>query len=177
MMSNSDSKRYRILAVDDEALILDLYKSILTSQRSKNREDSKFEDLQAKLFGGDSIKTPKFSFDVTLCQQGEEAVEAVRTSIERNELFAVAFIDIRMPPGPDGVWTAGQIRALDSDIEIVIATGYSDSDLKSIPLQIPPPEKILFLQKPFRSYEIYQLAISLGMKWSLVKLIQQFNRE
>jgi len=64
------------------------------------------------------------------CQQGDEAVDAVKSSIEEDRPFSVAFIDIRMPPGPDGVWTAEHIRALDSNIEIVIITGYLVSERK-----------------------------------------------
>ena len=58
----------------------------------------------------------------------EAAVAAVKEALARNEPFAVVFLDMRMPPGPDGVWAAARIRELDPAVEIVMCTAYSDVD-------------------------------------------------
>ena len=83
----------------------------------------------------------------------------MRLSIEEGRLFSVAFIDIRMPPGPDGMWTAEQIRTLDSDIEIVTMTGYTDVNPSDIARRVPPVHKLLYLQKPIHIQEIFQLRV------------------
>ncbi len=77
----------------------------------------------------------------------------------------MAFLDMRMPPGPDGVWAAARIRELDPAIEIVMCTAYSDVDPRDIGGMVPPEEKLSYLQKPFHPHEIRQMTISLASKW------------
>jgi diguanylate cyclase (GGDEF)-like protein len=77
----------------------------------------------------------------------------------------VVFLDVRMPPGPDGVWAATQIRELDPAIEIVICTAYSDADPGEIGGFVPPEDKLSYLQKPFHPHEVRQMSIALGSKW------------
>ena len=79
--------------------------------------------------------------------------------------FAVVFLDMRMPPGPDGVWAAARIRELDPAVEIVLCTAYSDVDPRDIGGMVPPEEKLSYLQKPFHPQEIRQMTISLASKW------------
>ena len=89
----------------------------------------------------------------------------------------MAFIDIRLSPGPDGVWTAEHIRKVDPYVEIVIVTGYSDRDIREISLRVPPPDKLLYLQKPFEPQEIWQMAFSLGAKWQLEHQFRRIQAE
>ena len=131
----------RILVVDDDPYILMLYKKTLCPEPSAD------------------------DIDLTLCQQAEEAVEAVRAAVEGKTPFALAFLDVRMPPGPDGVWVAEQIRALDPYTEIVMVTGYSDTTPDEIAGRVPPADKLLYLQKPFHNHEIHHFASALGSKW------------
>jgi diguanylate cyclase len=77
----------------------------------------------------------------------------------------VVFLDMRMPPGPDGVWAATQIRELDPAVEIVICTAYSDADPGEIGGYVPPEDKLSYLQKPFHPHEVRQMTIALGSKW------------
>lgn len=163
-MTLPDTGPIRILVVDDDLQILMLYKKTLCPEP---RADT---------------------FDLTLCQQAEEAVEAVRKAVESENPFAVAFLDVRMPPGPDGVWVAEQIRALDPYTEIVMVTGYSDTTPDEIAGRVPPTDKLLYLQKPFHNHEIHHFASALGSKWrgeielrkiysNLEGLIEQRNRD
>jgi diguanylate cyclase (GGDEF)-like protein len=76
----------------------------------------------------------------------------------------LVFLDMRMPPGPDGAWAASAIRALDADVDIVLATAYSDVDPTEVSARIPPAEKLFYLQKPFHAHEVRQLAVALGRK-------------
>jgi diguanylate cyclase (GGDEF)-like protein/PAS domain S-box-containing protein len=156
----------RILAVDDEQATLDLYHQVLSPEKNERQEMFlEIGALAGKLFGETMVRTQSLSFDLVVCRQGDEAVEAVRTSLEENVPFAVAFLDIRMPPGPDGIWVAEQIRALDPHIEIVIVTGYSDIHPRDIAQRVLPAHKLLYIQKPFHPQEITQFASALGSKW------------
>jgi diguanylate cyclase (GGDEF)-like protein len=105
------------------------------------------------------------TFTPVFCEGAEAAVAAVREALAAEDPFAVAFLDMRMPPGPDGVWAASRIRELDPAIEIVICTAYSDVDPRDIGAMVPPEEKLSYLQKPFHPHEIRQMTISLASKW------------
>src|SRR5882762_788786 len=169
----ADQKRLpiRVLFVDDEADIRDAY---LQSLRQPDATTSRTElrDLQARLFnkakGNPSPATPparSATFDPAFCDQAEAAVVAVEQALAQNQPFAVVFMDMRMPPGKDGVWAAARIRELDPAVEIVICTAYSDVDPSAIGGVVPPEEKLSYLQKPFHSHEVRQMTIALGSKW------------
>ncbi len=130
-----------ILVVDDDTSIQLLYKQTLCSAPINKH------------------------FILTLCGQAEEAVEAVGKAVEEGKPFAVVFLDVKMPPGRDGVWAAEQIRALDPHTEIVMVTGYSDVMPDKIASRVPPADKFFYLQKPFHNQEIQQFASALSAKW------------
>ena len=114
----------RVLIVDDEPEIRDAYRQILCDTEA-NLEMTGFHELRSRLFRKNPTEalrhaaTRATSFDTVFCQQAAEAVEAVKEALARNEPFAVVFLDMRMPPGRDGVWAATQIRELDPAVEIV----------------------------------------------------------
>ncbi|UCD57088.1 MAG: PAS domain S-box protein [Candidatus Hydrogenedentota bacterium] len=135
------------------------------------------EELEAELVGNRSSTPSDTLFDLKLCHQGDEAVEAVRLSIKENKPFAVVFLDVRISPGPDGVWTAEHIRALDPYVEIVIVTGYSDVDPSDISRRVQPADRLLYLQKPLYPQEIRQLASSLSAKWSAEMQLREAHDE
>ena len=161
--------KVRILAVDDEEIILDIYTEALISCNEISEKEVKMKELAAKLFGHSEEKVRFPFFEVVICSQGDAAVELVKQSLEENNPFAVVFLDVRMPPGPDGVWTGKMIRSLDPEIEIVIVTAYSDISPADIAKQILPLHKLLYVQKPFSPQEIIHFATSLSVKWYMEK--------
>ena len=144
----------RILVVDDEQTILDEFREILCPDTNSDAPAKELEELSAKLFPDGRPGPAITSFDVVLCRQGDEAVETVSKAIEQDQPFAAVFLDVRMPPGPDGVWTAEQIRKLDANIQVVIVTAYSDVDPWDIGQRVAPADKLLYVQKPFHPHEI-----------------------
>lgn len=165
----------RILLVDDEPRIIEELEKVLSPSEQGSSELS---ELQTRLFG-DPGNTKKVVtvYDVSCCNQGDEAIEQVRLALEHQQPFAVAFIDIRMPPGPDGVTTAEEIRKLDPNIQIVMMTGFSDFDISEIAHRIPPEDKLLYLQKPVHSQEIRQFALALTAKWQSDYLLHLQNQK
>jgi len=160
------ASRTRTMAVDDDPTVRDIYRRVLTPPAAEGPAGPALVDLEARLFGKPETPEPTHpEFDLTVCSQGDEAVEAVQLSVVEDRTYAVVFLDVRMPPGPDGVWTAEQIRALDPRAEIVIVTGYSDVPPDEICRRAPPAGQLLYLQKPFTPHEITQLASALGDKW------------
>ena len=160
----------RVLIVDDEPEIRDAYKQILCDTEV-NLEMTGFHELRSRLFRKNPMQALKqaanraTTFEPVFCEQADQAVAAVKEALARNEPFAVAFLDMRMPPGRDGVWAATQIRELDPAIEIVICTAYSDADPGEIGGYVPPEDKLSYLQKPFHPHEVRQMTIALGSKW------------
>ncbi len=148
-MDDFQHEQLRILAVDDEKIVLDQYSEILSPP----------------------------SFDLVHCDQGDKAISIVGKALEENRPFAVAFIDIRLASGPDGVQTAEHIRELDPHTELVIVTGYSDIPPEQIASRVPPTDKLLYLHKPFDTYEIRQVATALGTKWRESNLLRKVHKE
>lgn len=167
----------RILVVDDEKAVLDSYQEILGIQKKHFGSELKLEKLAATLFGEPPEEPQRVRFDLAQCRQGEKAVETVKKAIDEERPFAVAFIDVRLPPGPDGVWAAEHIRAVDPNLEIVIVTAYSDVDPSEIAGRVPPSDKLLYVQKPFHPQEIRHFASALSAKWKAERLLRNTNVE
>ncbi len=162
-------KNNRIIVIDDDREIWKAYEGVLSSREEPS--DSSGMQL-AMLFEEEESeeKFPDEPFDLTFVSQGREGLERVLAAGESETPFAVAFIDIRMPPGWDGMETAARIRAADPNIEIVIVTAFSDRPLEEILRTVGAPEKLLFFRKPFDPEELKQIALSLTGKWNLARL-------
>ena len=169
-MTDTNRMLIRVLIADDEAEVREAYREILVDA-DMTGETAVFRNLRERLFtrpaGEQMGRKPAHntSFAPVFCDGAEAAVAAVRDAIAADEPFAVAFLDMRMPPGPDGVWAAARIRELDPAIEIVLCTAYSDVDPAEVGGMVPPEEKLSYLQKPFHPHEIRQMSISLASKW------------
>ena len=166
----------KVLVVDDEEMIRELYSQILSDKYCGSSHPSGAENSEEKLSGeaGRGLAAASFSpvYDLTLCSQGEDAVEAVHKD---DDEFAMAFIDVRMPPGRDGIWTAESIRTVSPATQIVIVTGFSDFDPSEIEKRVPPPDRLLYLQKPFHPFEIRQFASTLAARWQVEKQMEILN--
>jgi diguanylate cyclase (GGDEF)-like protein len=161
----------RVLVADDEADVRDAYRQILL-ETDVRQEIAGFRELRSRLFKRGEAESSRSksqargaTFDPVFCDQAEAAVAAVKEALERDQPFAVVFLDMRMPPGHDGVWAATRIRELDPAIEIVVCTAYSDADPCEIGGIVPPEDKLSYLQKPFHPHEVRQMTIALGSKW------------
>jgi diguanylate cyclase (GGDEF)-like protein len=162
----------RVLVVDDEAPVRNAYREILCAA-GPSADRVAQRGMRAQLFRGAppgeasaTAVSPSKRFEVVFCSGAEEAVDAVRAACRGDRPFAVIFLDVRMPPGPDGAWAAEKIRGLDPDVEIVLCTAFSDVDPAAISARVPPEGKLFYLQKPFHPHEVRQIGIALGHKWS-----------
>jgi diguanylate cyclase len=170
-MSDANSTPVRVLVVDDEAEVRDAYRQILL-ENEVTQEMVGFRELRSRLFKKNPADTARersparaAGFEPVFCDSAHAAVTAVKEGLARSQPFAVVFLDMRMPPGPDGAWAATQIREMDPAVEIVICTAYSDVDPCEIGGLAPPEDKLSYLQKPFHPHEIRQLTIALSSKW------------
>ncbi len=157
-------KNKRIIVIDDDKEIWKAYQAVLTPEII-----APFSEELSGLLGLPENLTPEFDagFEVEYANQGKDGFLRVAEEVESDRPFAMAFIDIRMPPGWDGLKTASRIRRIDPNIELVIVTAYSDRTRREIAREVGMPEKMLFFRKPFDPEELRQVALSLTEKWNL----------
>ena len=151
----------RVLIVDDERDIHDDFKETLRGSSSGLTAEL------ASAFLDEDDNGPLLDFELEHATSGEEAVETVARACEAGEPFAVAFVDIRMPPGMDGVEAVRRIRRVDRDLELVIMTAYTDRRLSDIVRDMELLHKLLYIRKPFAREEIQQITMSLTVKWNV----------
>ena len=81
----------------------------------------------------------------------------------------MAFIDVRMPPGWDGVETVRKIWEIDPDLQVVLCTAYSDYSWDEMFEKLGQHDGLFVLKKPFDAVEALQLAHGLTEKWRLFR--------
>jgi two-component system, NtrC family, sensor kinase len=161
-------ENFRVLVIDDNRAIHEDFKKIL-NQPPPSRLVTEFE---AELFGNQSPKVELPEFQIDSAFQGREGLAFIERSLAENQPYAMAFVDVRMPPGWDGIETACQIGQRDPDIQIVICTAYSDYSWEEMTAKLGLSDRLLILKKPFDNVEVIQMAYTLTEKWRLRKLLQ-----
>ena len=101
--------------------------------------------------------------------QGAEAADKVKASLLSELPYALAFVDMRMPPGWDGVETVEHLWQEDPQLQVVICTAYSDYSWTEVLTRLDVRDRLLILKKPFDAIEIYQFASALTAKWEMTK--------
>lgn len=153
-----------VIFIDDETDILESYKAIFNPPKTESKLKGLVEDFLGEQKEVDNDLFDEVKFDVHIADQGLSGVEIIKNAIKNGQHFKIAFIDMRMPPGINGLETAKLIRAIEPKIEIVIVTAYSDVDFKTISKELGAQDKLLYLKKPFDSQEIKQIALNLVAK-------------
>lgn len=159
----------RILLIDDNASIHEDYRKILQADGSAGANDA-LAAAEEALFSnaeGEKSAPQRLAFDLTSVMQGKEALATVEEALAQGQPFAVAFVDMRMPPGWDGLETIKKIWEVDPDIQMVICTAYSDYSWEQIQDALGETDQLLILKKPFDLVEVSQLAAALTAKWRL----------
>jgi two-component system cell cycle sensor histidine kinase/response regulator CckA len=163
-MSAIDDIIPRILVVDDNQSIHDDFRKTLLGTSSSS---SSLADIEAELFSkpGPALKIGPFRVD--FASQGADALALVEAALKANDPYALAFVDIRMPPGWDGVETIDRLWKVYPSLQAVICTAYSDYSWHDIIGRFGHTDSLLILKKPFETVEVLQLAHALTQKWSL----------
>ena len=152
----------RVLIVDDQEDIHQDFEEMLKPALTNTSTD----DL-AKAFASEVDDNFLPEFELFHARGGAEAYETVKAAIEADRPIAVAHIDVRMPPGIDGIETTRRIREIDKNIEIVVMTAYTDKPLSEIVRDMELLHKLLYIRKPFAREEIQQMTLSLAEKWNV----------
>ncbi len=137
----------RILIADDDECILDCYREAFGGTEQTDYRKA-LDSLEAELFEPMTSDAAAPRFSVTACNQGRDAVDLAARAASEGRPFDVVILDVRMPPGIDGVEAGTRIRKLDPEVEIVFVTGYSDIPRKELERRVPPPVKLHYFNKP-----------------------------
>jgi PAS domain S-box-containing protein len=154
------TSRYRLLIVDDNEAIHDDLKKILLPREVA----PEIAADEALLFG--TTTTAGITFEIDSAFQGQEGLECVLRAQAEERPYALAFIDVRMPPGWDGIETIGRLWRVDPDMQIVICTAYSDYNWEDIIRRLGVSHNFVVLKKPFDVIEATQLAHAMTAKWT-----------
>jgi signal transduction histidine kinase len=157
-------QNHRILVIDDNQAIHEDFQKILGSGSSRPDELAGAESL---LFGEHPAQRNFKEFDMDFAFQGRDGLALVEKGVQENHPYALAFVDVRMPPGWDGVETALKIWEADPHIQIVICSAYSDYSWDEMTAKLGVSDRLVILKKPFDNIEVIQLAHALAEKWSL----------
>ena len=158
-------KNLRILVVNDNRSIHSDFQKILAGERAIDRTRA----MEAALFGEAADTRQAVCFELDSAYQGQEGFEMVRRAVAEGRPYAMAFMDVRMPPGWDGIETTARIWEVDPEIQIVICTAYSDYSWDQMGEKLGQPDKLVILKKPFDTIEALQLATALIEKWNLAR--------
>jgi PAS domain S-box-containing protein len=159
-----DDKNRRVLVIDDNRAIHDDFRKILSPATAMA---AALDATESAVFGPATNSVPHSQFEVDSAYQGQEGVLLVAKALEAGRPYALAFVDVRMPPGWDGVETTRKIWELDPDLQVVLCTAYSDYSWDELFETLGQRDGLLILKKPFDAVEAIQLAHALTEKWWL----------
>ncbi len=165
------SENHRILIIDDNPSIHEDFRKILGPADAKLAKE--LDADEAVLFGDTASASRPWSFQIDFAFQGQEGLEKVRAAFAKSEPYAVAFVDVRMPPGWDGIETITRIWKEFPDLQIVICTAYSDYSWDEIAKSVGSTDQMLVLKKPFDNVEVLQMAHALAKKWQLTQIARR----
>jgi len=154
----------RILIIDDNPNIHKDFREIL---EGKDDCDHDLAEAEKAIFGSAIKSSVLEGFKIDSAFQGEEGLKMIRAAVDKGYPYALVFVDMRMPPGWDGLKTIEQIWQVDQSIQIIICTAYSDYSWGEIINRLGVSDNLLILLKPFDIAEVAQLAAALTKKWNL----------
>jgi two-component system, NtrC family, sensor kinase len=165
MKSSTTSTRPRILVIDDMEAIHADFRKVLCSEGGGDSLSKTEVAIFIEEIGAPAAAS--LTFDLDCASQGADGLAMVNRALKEGRPYALAFVDIRMPPGWDGVETLAQIWKIDPDLQAVICTAHSDYSLDQILDALHPNDRLLILKKPFDNIEVRQMACALTEKWRL----------
>jgi len=158
------NKNQRVLVIDDNPAIHEDFRKILAPAIATA---AALDTTEAAVFGDRTDAVQQNPFEVDSAYQGQAGVELVKQALEAGRPYAMAFVDVRMPPGCDGVETTRKMWELDPDLQVVLCTAYSDYSWGEVFEKLGLRDGLLILKKPFDAVEAIQLAHALTEKWWL----------
>ena len=175
-MSKPSPPSNRVLLIDDNAAIHGDFRKVLSADSEDDAQET-LARLEADLFGEERSAGTRPNFEVDSAHQGKDGVAMVRAALERGQPYAMAFVDMRMPPGWDGLQTIEELWKVDPDVQIVICSAHTDYDWSEVVERLNHSDKLLVLRKPAEPIEVLQCATALTRKWHNERVVRDQMRE
>ncbi|MBC8094929.1 MAG: response regulator [Akkermansiaceae bacterium] len=156
----------RILIVDDNPAIHEDFRKILGARSDTH---SRLDNIEAELFGEPTEHVERSGFRIDSAHQGQEALAMIQKALQEGDPYVLAFVDVRMPPGWDGIETLERIWQCSPEVQAVICTAYSDYSWDDMTRRLGQTDNLLILKKPFETVEVLQLAHAMTQKWTLAR--------
>lgn len=171
-----NKSKHRILIVDDNPAIHEDFRKVLCRER---RPKASLLELEALVLGGGGTESAgiAFSFELDSADQGKEAFEMVKTAANLGEPYSLAFVDMRMEPGWNGIETIQNMWSVCPDLQVVLCSAYSDYSWTEIVGTLGARENLVILRKPFENIEVLQLALALTKKWEAARELRAHLEE
>ncbi|QDS87319.1 Sporulation kinase E [Rosistilla ulvae] len=166
-MNSIENNKPRILVIDDNPAIHDDFQKILVSDADKQE----LWDAASAFFGEEAeapVANDKLDVQLDSAYQGEEGYRKVRDANAAGRPYTLAFCDMRMPPGWDGLTTIENLWKADSNLQVVICSAYSDNTWSDISKRLGLSDRLLILKKPFDNAEVMQMVVALIEKRRLI---------
>ncbi|HTQ30054.1 MAG TPA: response regulator [Opitutaceae bacterium] len=169
---DAKKRNNRILVIDDNRAIHEDVRKILCPSLPKKA--ASLAALEAELLGASAAPAvaPLADFTVDSAYQGRDGLAMVQQALMMEQPYAMAFVDVRMPPGWDGIETTHELWKVAPDLQIVICTAYSDYSWEQMLAKLGSSDRLLILKKPFDTVEVLQLANALTEKWNQLQQIR-----
>lgn len=155
----------RVLIVDDTESIHQDFRSVLSYV--PEHPDLDLDAFLDGVIDRGVTQEKSLQYRIDSAFQGEDAYEMVKKALAEDDPYTLVFLDVRMPPGWDGIRTAAEIWHVAPDTEIVICTAYSDYSWDAILEKLGTSDRLMFLKKPFDAITVKQMALSQVRKWNL----------
>ncbi len=174
MTDHGEFANRRILVIDDNPAIHEDFRKILGDDPSvHSTADSTLSAAEGLIFGDSAAATARPSFQIDSAPQGQQGVRCAAQAVTEGRPYAMAFVDMRMPPGWDGLETIEHLWAVDRDIQVVICSAHSDYDWGDVVERLGHSDQLLVLKKPFEPIEVLQCASALTSKWQHEQLLRR----
>jgi two-component system NtrC family sensor kinase len=168
----NESKNRRVLVIDDNRGIHDDFRKILSAPTALANA---LTEAEATLFDeAPAVPEAAEQYEVDSAYQGREGLDRVVQAMAKGRPYAMAYIDVRMPPGWDGIETTAQIWKVDPELQVVICTAHSDYSWNEMIAKLGRSDRLVILKKPFENIEVSQLTQAITEKW---QLLQQTKRK
>ena len=160
MYTLQDQEFIKVLVADDDEHILECYRRAFGDDDQASQTQA-LKALAAELFDTTNDLENQPKFEIVVCNQGEDAIKVAEAAREDGEPFDVVILDVRMPPGIDGVEAGSQIRKFDPDVEIIFVTGFSDIPFEELQRRVPPPIHLHYFNKPLSFTRLAEDVVSM----------------
>ena len=165
--ATSHAKNQRILVIDDNPSTHKDWRQLFQGVDANSATEK-----ELAIFGPSSDYVGSEDFEIDSAFQGQEGLEKIRHAFHEGRPYTIVFVDVRMPPGWDGVMAIERIWKEYPDLPAVIYAAYSDYSAPEIVKILGRSEKLLIFKNPPDNEGIHRFAVAFTEEWDCKQATQ-----